>query len=223
MVDIANRCIKSSMTLHNKHIFKALRSLVDILIVSYNGLNPTLIQKVIATPCLISDRWSLNWKLAMKSKVILFQEGCRCSTRHDQFSAFCYRQTTVIHTLLITFIQHTNILISLSPEVVWHFKAIDCDHSFRGYILSSQFISLPLQSVILEVANFCAAMDTLIDHQDAENTTRETPLCEIKHCLYLPYIFHLNVFFIYDNALRTAKYNRHGSIVTLLTILYIIN
>ena len=31
------------------------------------------------------------------------------------------------------------------------------------YILSSQVISLPLQSVIQEVANFCATMDTLID------------------------------------------------------------
>ena len=33
-------------------------------------------------------------------------------------------------------------------------------------ILSSQVLSLPLQSVILEVANFCAAIDTLIG-QDA--------------------------------------------------------
>ena len=33
-------------------------------------------------------------------------------------------------------------------------------------ILSSQVVSLPFQSVIQEVANFCAAMDTLID-QDA--------------------------------------------------------
>ena len=32
-----------------------------------------------------------------------------------------------------------------------------------GGILSSQVVSLPFQSVILEVANFCAAMDTLID------------------------------------------------------------
>ena len=30
-------------------------------------------------------------------------------------------------------------------------------------ILSSQAVSLPLQSVIQEVANFCAAIDTLID------------------------------------------------------------
>ena len=35
-------------------------------------------------------------------------------------------------------------------------------------ILSSQVVSLPLQSVIhMEVANFCAAVDTLID-QDGE-------------------------------------------------------
>ena len=31
------------------------------------------------------------------------------------------------------------------------------------HVLSSQVVSLPLQSVIQEVANFCAAMDTLID------------------------------------------------------------
>ena len=36
----------------------------------------------------------------------------------------------------------------------------------RWFILSSQVVSLPFQSVIQEVANFCAAMDTLID-QDA--------------------------------------------------------
>ena len=32
-----------------------------------------------------------------------------------------------------------------------------------GLILSSQVVSLPLQFVIQEVENFCAAMDTLID------------------------------------------------------------
>ena len=35
-------------------------------------------------------------------------------------------------------------------------------------ILRSQVVSLPLQSVIQKVANFCAAMDTLID-QDGAN------------------------------------------------------
>ena len=38
-------------------------------------------------------------------------------------------------------------------------------------ILSSQVVSLPLQSVIQEVGNFCAAIDTLID-QDALSHTR---------------------------------------------------
>ena len=35
-------------------------------------------------------------------------------------------------------------------------------HHYEGSILTSQVVSLPLQSV-MEVANFCAAMDTLID------------------------------------------------------------
>ena len=39
---------------------------------------------------------------------------------------------------------------------------------FPKCILSSQVVSLPLQSVIQEVANFCAAMDSLID-QDAQS------------------------------------------------------
>ena len=33
--------------------------------------------------------------------------------------------------------------------------------------MSSQVVSLPFQSVIQEVANFCAAMDTLIDQDEA--------------------------------------------------------
>ena len=36
------------------------------------------------------------------------------------------------------------------------------------FILSSQVVSLPSQSVILEVANFCAAMDTLIDQDGSD-------------------------------------------------------
>ena len=38
------------------------------------------------------------------------------------------------------------------------------------YILSSQVVSLPCKSVILEVANFCAAMDTLIDQDECCKT-----------------------------------------------------
>ena len=41
----------------------------------------------------------------------------------------------------------------------------DCMSS--GFILSSQVVSLPIQSVIQEAANFCAAMNTLTD-QDPE-------------------------------------------------------
>ena len=146
--------------------------LVERLIV-----RPTLIEQAISTPYLISERWSLNWKVAMKRKVVLFQEGY--SKRHDKFSAFCYRQTTAVHTLSLKVLnfwkftsycslkplwsgmgevmpartsptlhppspshcasivvtstwsvnnQHYStyqcILISLSPEVVWYFKAI---------------------------------------------------------------------------------------------------
>ena len=39
-------------------------------------------------------------------------------------------------------------------------KVVNCSYIS---ILSSQVVSLPFQSVIQEVANFCAAMDTLID------------------------------------------------------------
>ena len=35
-------------------------------------------------------------------------------------------------------------------------------------ILSSQVVSLPLQSVIQEVANFCAVMDTLTDQDGGQ-------------------------------------------------------
>ena len=44
-------------------------------------------------------------------------------------------------------------------------------------ILSSQVVSLPLQSVI-QVANFCAAMDTLID-QDDQLLTISGGVCEV--------------------------------------------
>ena len=37
-------------------------------------------------------------------------------------------------------------------------------------ILSSQVVSLPFQSVIQEIANFCAAMDTLIDQDGVYQT-----------------------------------------------------
>ena len=37
----------------------------------------------------------------------------------------------------------------------------------RHVILSSQVVSLPLQFVIQEIANFCASMDTVID-QDVD-------------------------------------------------------
>ena len=44
----------------------------------------------------------------------------------------------------------------------------------QGYhILSSQVVSLPWQSVIQEVANFCAAMDTLIDQDGIPGTRRQ--------------------------------------------------
>ena len=45
-------------------------------------------------------------------------------------------------------------------------------------ILSSQVVSLPLQS-IMEVANFCAAMDTLID-QDVCLLNSKTDACFYK-------------------------------------------
>ena len=50
-------------------------------------------------------------------------------------------------------------------------------------ILSSQVVSLPFQFVIQEVANFCAAMDTLIDQDEQPSS--------LHSYIYVPWFFAL--------------------------------
>ena len=45
-------------------------------------------------------------------------------------------------------------------------QSVICSVCMMSVILSSQVVSLPLQSVTLEVANFCAKMDTLIGQDE---------------------------------------------------------